>query len=125
MEKQIEENTVVFFTVAKQYVFKITVGLLRRSEFRGVEGQGTNWSCWPFQAEKKLKKKKSVEMIGFFIVRFEFSEQKKFLNLSFTIMVLIITKNTNRIKIKIHNCIVGKSAYTSNSSCFSRSNSFP
>ena len=52
MEKQIEENTVVFFTVAKQYVFKITVGLQRRSEFRDVEGEGTNWSFWPFQAEK-------------------------------------------------------------------------
>ena len=61
MEKQI----VVFFTVAKQYVFKITVGLLWCSEFRDVEGQGTNWSFWPFQAEKKeLKKEKSVEMIG-------------------------------------------------------------
>ena len=44
----------LLFTVAKQYVFKITVGLLGRPGFRDVEGQGMNRPFWPFQAKKKI-----------------------------------------------------------------------
>ena len=49
--------------VAKQYMFKITVGLLRRSKFRDVEAQGMNRLFWPFQAEKKRRKKR-METVG-------------------------------------------------------------
>ena len=39
-------------------MFKIAAGILRRTEFRGVEGQGMDRPFWPFQAEKKEKKRK-------------------------------------------------------------------
>ena len=56
MEKQL----VVFPRLQSNTCLKSPFGLLRRSEFRDGEGQGINWSFWPFQAENKLKKKKRV-----------------------------------------------------------------
>ena len=63
----------------------------------------------PNVSNLSLRKKIGLVLLGvvfLYIEWFEFSEQKKLLNLSYTIMVLTITKNTNRIKIKIHNCII-------------------
>ena len=54
MEKQL----VVFPRLQSNTCLKSPFGLLRRSEFRDGEGQGINWSFWPFQAKKKIKEEK-------------------------------------------------------------------
>ena len=51
-------------------MFKITVGLQRRSEFRDVEDQGINKPFWPFQAERKTLKYNECLKIASIILNF-------------------------------------------------------
>ena len=48
-------HVISFFTVANQYVFKITIGFIRRSEFHDVEGQGMNRPFGLFRLKKEEK----------------------------------------------------------------------